>query len=153
RKAIERYLEQGGERATLSSALAVDGCFEVGGVLSPVRVEELLERVRVVAYPTQELMLVSALDVSDVPSAIIDDPRRILLSLAEGRLLARKFVKREMIARHTTRLIGEARIYLLDGSDSMRNDGEGRKMGARARMRDALLLAELATLHNRYMKH
>jgi hypothetical protein len=30
-----------------------------------------------------------------VPSAIIDDPRRILVSLAEGRLLARKFIKRE----------------------------------------------------------
>jgi Mg-chelatase subunit ChlD len=151
--AIKDYLGTGGELATLSAALAVDGCFEVGGVLSPVRVEEHEERARVVSYPTQELMLVPARDVTDVPSAIIDDPRRILLSLAEGRLLARKFILRETLTRRRTRLAGEARIYLLDGSDSMRNDGAGRAMGARARMRDAILLAELATLHKRYMAH
>lgn len=146
----QQYLAAGTEQATLSAALAVDGCFDVGGVLSPVRVEEHEERVRAVTYPTQELMLVPAKDIGDVPSAIIDDPRRILLSLSEGRLLARKFIKREVVTRSRTRLIGEARIYLLDGSDSMLTSADGRAMGARARMRDAILLAELSTLHRRY---
>ncbi|HLM74975.1 MAG TPA: hypothetical protein VK459_19835, partial [Polyangiaceae bacterium] len=149
--AQQKYLASGTEQATLSAALAVDGCFDVGGVLSPVRVDEHEERLRAVAYPTQELMLVPAMDIGDVPSAIIDDPRRILLSLAEGRLLARKFIKREVVTRSRTRLVGEARIYLLDGSDSMLTSATGRAMGARARMRDAILLAELSTLHRRYM--
>lgn len=145
-----QYLAKGTEQATLSAALAVDGCFDVGGVLSPVRVEEHEERVRAVAFPTQEMMLVPARDIADVPSAIIDDPRRILISLSEGRLLARKYVKREVVTRARTRLAGEARIYLLDGSDSMLIGAKGRAMGARARMRDAILLAELSTLHRRY---
>lgn len=152
-KAHEKFLLAGSEDATLSAALAVDGCFDVGGVLSPLRVEEHEERLRAVSFPTQELMLVPARDISDVPSAIIDDPRRILLSLAEGRLLARKFIQRERVTRSRTRLVGEARIYLLDGSDSMLTDAEGRTMGARARMRDAILLAELSTLHRRYLTH
>jgi hypothetical protein len=50
-------------------------------------------------------MLVPARDIGDVASAIIDDPRRILLSLAEGRLLARKFIKRELVTRSRTRLV------------------------------------------------
>jgi hypothetical protein len=148
----EKYLVAGSEDATLAAALVVDGCFDVGGVLAPVRVEEHEERIRAVGYPTQELMLVPARDVADVPSAIIDDPRRILLSLAEGRLLARKFIKRERVTRARTRLVGEARIYLLDGSDSMLTAADGRAMGARARMRDAILLAELSTLHRRYLE-
>src|SRR5690606_35491783 len=41
------------------------------------------------------------------------------------------------------------RIYVLDGSDSMLMGGGGRSAGARARMRDSILLAELATLYRR----
>lgn len=149
--AQQQYLVAGSEEATLSAALSVDGCFDVGGVLSPVRVEEHEERDRVVGYPAPKLELVPATDIGDVPSAIIDDPRRVLLSLAEGRLLARKFIQREIVTRSRTRLVGEARIYILDGSDSMLTSAQGRAMGARARMRDAILLAELATLHRRYL--
>jgi hypothetical protein len=45
-----------------------------------------------------------------------------------------------------THLVGEARIYLLDGSTSMLEDGLDQ---ARARMRDAIILAELATVLER----
>lgn len=145
------YLEGGGELATLTAALSVDGCFEVGGALSPVRITEHTTVVRAVSYPTADLVLLPARDVGDVPSSIIEDPRSILMSLAEGRLLTRKFVRTDVVARHRTELVGEVRIYLLDGSDSMLEGGTGRGRGARARMRDAILLAELATLERRYV--
>lgn len=146
-EAAKAYFSSAGELAAVSAALSVDGCFEVGGVLSPVRVIEYEARLRVVSHPTQEMMLLPAQDLEDIPRAVIDDPRRILLSLAEGRLLTRKFIHVETVERSQTQLVGEARIYLLDGSDSMLT--RGRVPGARARMRDAILLAELATLHRR----
>lgn len=144
-----KYLHEEAVLATLSAAISVDGCFEVGGTLAPVRVHEESRRVRVVDHPTQDLVLVTSSDATDLPSAIIDDPRGVILALAEGRLLARKYRKIETIRTTRTRLTGEARVYVLDGSDSMLMGASGRAAGARARMRDALLLAELATLFRR----
>lgn len=145
----ERYLHDDSVLATLSAAVSVDGCFEVGGTLSPVRVEELTRRVRVVSYPTPDLVLVPSTDVRDLPNAVIEDPRGVILALAEGRLLARKFRRVDEVRTTQTRLTSEARIYVLDGSDSMLMGGGGRSAGARARMRDSILLAELATLYRR----
>lgn len=122
----------------LRAALAVDGCFDVGGVLSPVRVVEEERRARLVQFPTQHLLLTHAASPADIPHAVIEDPRTVLLSLAAGRLLARKFVAQETVRRSRVVLRGEVRVYLLDGSASM--------LGSRARMRDAILIAELATL-------
>jgi hypothetical protein len=145
----ERYLHDDAVLATLSAAVSVDGCFEVGGTLSPVRVEEQVRRVRVVSYPTQDLVLVPTADVTDLPSAVIDDPRGVILALAQGRLVARKFRRVDDVRTARTRMTSEARVYVLDGSDSMLMGGRGRASGARARMRDATLLAELATLYRR----
>lgn len=150
---LQHYWVPSSEEATMAAALSVDGCFDVGGSLSPVRALEVEERIRLVSYPTQELVLVPARDIEDVANALIDDPRRIFLSLAEGRLLARKYLQRESVARPKTKLVGEVRIYLLDGSDSMLEGGEGFCAGARARVRDAILLAELSTLQKRYSAH
>ncbi len=136
------YVEEGAETAMLSSALAVDGAFEVGGTLSPVRVVEIETRARAVQWPTQELVLLPARTADDIARAVIVDPRTVLLDLATGRLLTRKFVHHERIERPRTRLVGEVRVYLLDGSSSM--------IGPRARMRDAILVAELATLLRRF---
>lgn len=144
------YFDDEPDLATLSAALGVDGCFEVGGPLSPVRVVEHETRLRAVSFPTPELVLLPARDIGDVPAAVIEDPRRILLALAEGRLLTRKYVREEVVSRAHTELRSEARIYLLDGSGSMLNGGSGRACGARARMRDAILVAELATLRRRF---
>ena len=138
---VRDYIAPGRERATLSAALAVDGCFEVGGVLSPTRIEEHETRLRAVSHPTQDLVLLPARDVADLPDAIVDDPRAILLDLAAGKLLSRRFVKEERISRPRTVLRGEVRVFILDGSTSM--------IGARARMRDALMVAELSTLMRR----
>lgn len=145
----DQYLREEPVLATLSAAVSVDGCFEVGGTLSPVRVEEVSRRVRVVSHPTQDLVVVPSRDVGDLTGAVIDDPRGVILALAEGRLLARKFLHVEETRVARTRLVREARIYVLDGSDSMLEGGSGRRAGARARMRDAILLAELATLFRR----
>lgn len=140
-KLVRDYLAPGGERATLANALAVDGCFDVGGVLSPIRVEERYLRRTEVPFPTQELTLVPASSAHDLASALIHDPRTVLLDLAAGRLLMRRYVREEPATRTRTEMQGEVRIYLLDGSESM--------IGPRARMRDAILVAELATLMRR----
>jgi hypothetical protein len=142
-----QYLAPGAELATLPLVLASDGCFEVGGTLSPVRVTEHHVRTRTVGFPTQDMILLPARDPSDIPSALIDDPRMVLTALAEGRLLTRKYVQYERVPRNRTQLVGEVRVYVLDGSGSMVESGSN---GARARMRDAILLAELATLMQRF---
>lgn len=140
------YLAPGTEQAALSALLSVDGCFEVGASLAPVRIREHEEVARLVSHPTRELLVVPATDIRDLPHAIVTDPRSILLDLATGRLLARKYVERATRPVERSRLIGEARVYVLDGSTSMLEDGQA---GARARVRDAILLAELATLMRR----
>lgn len=139
--ALREYYAPGQERAALASALAVDGCFEVGGALSPVRVHEQHLRRRVVPYPTQSMKLEQATGPEDLPSALITDPRAIILDLAAGRLLTRRYLEDDLVTRPRTAMQGEVRVYVLDGSSSM--------IGARARMRDAILMAELATLMKR----
>lgn len=145
RQKVDRYLEPGAELATLRSILAVDGCFEVGGVLAPTRVEEQIRRWVAVRFPTTQLALMPAQDITDLRDAVVEDPRTLLYSLATGRLLARRFLREETTTRRRTVLQGEVRVFLLDGSGSM--------IGHRARIRDAILLAELATLAHRASEH
>lgn len=128
----------GADLELLRATVAVDGCFEVGGALHPVRVVEEDRYLEQVRHPTQEQLLVTAHDVHELPDALIGDPRTVLFDLATGRLQARRFVRERV--RRRTRVVArsEVRVYVLDGSGSMR--------GARARVRDALLVAELSTL-------
>lgn len=138
----DRFLSRECHDATLAASLAADGWFEVGVTLSPVRVVEHELRARTVRHPTQDLVLRPAERVEDVPDALIEDPRLLLLDLATGRLLARRYMREELYPVSQEVLRGDAvRIYLLDGSGSMLN--------SRGRMRDAVLLAELATLRQR----
>ena len=138
------YFDAASESATLSATLAVDGAFEVGGALLPIRIEEIERRYRAVRWPTRELLLMPATEPADIPDAVIDDPRTIVLDLAAGRLLARRFVKEEVIRHPKTILRGEVRVYVLDGSGSM--------VGPRSRMRDAIVSAELLTLKRRLLE-
>ncbi|WP_394843121.1 VWA domain-containing protein [Pendulispora brunnea] len=127
--------------ATRACALAVDGAFELGAPMTPVRIEEERRRVRAVRFPTPAMQLVPARGPEDLRDALISDPRALLLDLAAGRLLSRRFI-REEVERHSRVLMtSEVRVYVLDGSTSMR--------GNRSRMRDAIVLAELATLRKR----
>lgn len=145
----QQYLALGGEGATMAAALTASGLVEVGGSLSPVRVIDHEPRERVVPFPTQRMVLADARSVEDLAHAVIEDPRTVLLALAEGRLLTRRFLRKESVARPRTRMVGEVRVYVLDGSGSMYMGPSGMALGARARVRDALLVAELATLAKR----
>ena len=135
------YLGEGTERSLLFASLAVDGAFETGGVLSPTRVVTERVRLRRVPYPAPALALVAAEAVEDIPDAIIEDPRLLVLQLATGRLLARRYVREEVIRSTRVVMVSEVRVFLVDGSGSM--------IGPRARVRDAMLVAELATLLRR----
>lgn len=141
-----QYLAPGAENAAFAALLSADGCFEVGAALSPVRSREVEEIARLVAHPTREMLLVQARSMDDLPHAVIDDPRTVLLDLASGRLLARRFVERAQRVRERTHLAGEVRVFVLDASTSMLD--EGIEM-SRARMRDAILVGELATMIRR----
>jgi hypothetical protein len=145
-KLARSYFKEGGERASFAGMAASDGWIEVGGGLSPVKITELVPEVRTVAFPTPELTLRPVEDVSDLPNAVIEHPALLLLALAEGTLLSRKYVLRQNVPRARTVRTGEVRVYVLDGSGSMLLFGSG---GARARMRDAIMVAELATLARR----
>jgi von Willebrand factor type A domain len=140
-KAFLEYLPEDSASAIVRAAIAADGFFEVGGALSPVRVAEERRVLRVVRHPTQDLVLRPAEAVDDLRDAVIGDPRSILLDLATGRLFARRFVREEVQCRSRVVMRGEVRVYVLDGSGSM--------TGPRARVRDAVLVAELSTLMRR----
>ena len=140
------YLDPKRERDAVSALLSVDGCFDVGAPLVPTRVKQEQIVARLVRHPTQQMVLTRARTPDDLPTAAISDPRSLLLDLATGRLLTRRFVDYERRVSERTEMVGEARVYLLDGSTSMLD--HGRDM-ARARMRDAILVAELSTIMER----
>jgi hypothetical protein len=135
---LARYLEGDPTTATLAAATAVDGSFELGAAVSPVRCLEINQRLISVRHPTQEMTLTQAHSVADLPDAVIEDPRTVLGSLAAGTLLTRRYLALENVATEKPGMRNDARVYVLDGSGSM--------LGPRARMRDALLVNELVTL-------
>lgn len=144
-KTAATYFTDDGATPLTSAAVAVDGCFELGGAMVPTRVEEHETIVRAVRHPTPDLALLPAVDVVDRPDAIVEDPRTLVLDLAAGRLLARRYIAHEDVPRRKTVLRGEVRAYVLDGSGSMN--------GPRARMRDAIVATELLTLRRRLTEH
>lgn len=138
----EQYLGGSAAWATMCAATSADGCFDVGGASSPVHAAEANRTtIRQVRFPTQEMQLEPARGPEDVPGALIEDPRVVLPWLAAGRLLTRQFVVEETDPREPNTVKSEVRFYVLDGSASM--------LGPRARLRDALLLAELTTAAER----
>jgi hypothetical protein len=137
----ERFLSAQATSELLAAATASDGCFEVGGTVSPGRSGGEGVRAELVSFPQQEMVLEPIASVADVSSAMIGDPRSVLLDLAAGRLLGRRYVAMRPYRSGERRLQNEVRVYVLDGSSSM--------LGPRGRMRDALLVAELSTLRAR----
>jgi hypothetical protein len=135
---LDRYLAGEPTDHTLAAAIAVDGSFELGAAVSPVRALEVNQRLIAVPHPTQDLALAPAQGVSDLPQALIDDPRTVLAGLAAGTLMTRRYLAVETVTTQRQGLRNDARIYVLDGSGSM--------LGPRSRMRDALLVNELVTL-------
>jgi len=85
--------------------------------------------------PDRRLELHLTTRPSDAPEFVVEDPRRVVHDLASGAQRVRRLVggTTPRRARRT-----RARVYLCDASGSMRGD--------RARLRDALLVAELDAL-------
>lgn len=137
----ERYLSVDSTDELVAAAVAADGCFQVGvpGSLGRVAGETL--RAELVPFPQQDMVLEPIGTVNDLAGVVIGDPRSVLLDLAAGRLLARRYVAWRPHRSGVRRMQNEVRVYVLDGSSSM--------LGPRARMRDALLLAELSSLSTR----
>ena len=122
----------------LAAAAATTGCFQVGASSTPGQVAGGASRPEVVSFPQQDMVLEPIGAVDDMPSAVIGDPRSVLLDLAAGKLLARRYVGWRPQQSGERRMRNEVRVYVVDGSSSM--------LGPRARMRDALLLSELTSL-------
>lgn len=137
-RAAHHYVHGDATDELIQAALYVDGCVDVGGVLSPHRVSEPIHTVREVRHPTAKLELVPAEGAVDLKDALITDPRTVLTDLATGRLLTRRYIGEQTYEKQRRVMASEVRIFLLDGSGSM--------LGPRARMRDAILVAELATM-------
>jgi hypothetical protein len=134
----EQYLTVGATDELLAAAAATTGCFQVGASSSPGQTAGGASRPEVVSFPQQEMVLEPIGGVEDMPSAVIGDPRSVLLDLAAGKLLARRYVGWRPQQSGERRMRNEVRVYVVDGSSSM--------LGPRARMRDALLLSELSSL-------
>lgn len=126
------------EAELVQAGACVDGCFELGRSVAPVRVLETQQRMAEVTFPTQTLVLRAARGPNDLPSALIGDPRLVLYELASNSLLARRYLAQRKTPRVSVPRFAEARYYLLDGSGSM--------SGRRARMRDAIVISELGAM-------
>ena len=135
---LKQYTGSEATALTVTAAVAADGCFELGGTVSPVQIVENQRRVIEVRHPTEDLTLVPARTVADLPDAVISDPRTVVASLAMGTLLARRYQATETRQLVRPGVMNDARLFVLDGSGSM--------IGPRSRMRDALLVAELSTM-------
>ncbi|HVP60923.1 MAG TPA: hypothetical protein VMT11_10215 [Myxococcaceae bacterium] len=85
--------------------------------------------------PDRRLELAVTSNVADVRDFVVEDPRRLVHDLASGAQRVRRLVGGT--APRPARRV-RARVYLADASGSMG--------GARARLRDGLLLAELDAL-------
>ena len=85
--------------------------------------------------PDRRLELAVTSSITDARDFVVEDPRRLVHDLASGAQRVRRLVGGTS-PRPARRV--RARVYLADASGSMR--------GARARLRDGLLLAELDAL-------
>lgn len=91
--------------------------------------------------PDRRLELAVTSNVADVRDFVVEDPRRLVHDLASGGQRVRRLVG-GTTPRPARRV--RARVYLADASGSMR--------GARARLRDGLLLAELDALRRQALE-
>lgn len=149
RRGSERAQRELGAPATAEGELiragsSVDGAFELGRSVAPVRVLEEQRRMAAVDFPTQSMVLELARNVADLPNSLIGDPRLVLYDLASHTLLARRYLAQRTRKVAGTARYSEARYYLLDGSASM--------AGRRGRMRDAIVISELGAMI-RHLEH
>jgi Mg-chelatase subunit ChlD len=90
---------------------------------------------RRVSYPTQRMSYDFTGSLEDVDQFVLTQPGTLLLDLAAGRQMVRAYLAEEPPPRPRAVKRTSVRVYVLDASGSMH--------GARARLRDAILIAEL----------
>jgi hypothetical protein len=110
----------------------VDGPFEADGAWAEVGPRRpVLGRA---PYPTPMLSFEHTGSLERLQDFVVDHPKLLLLRLASNQMLVRTYLEEQRPPPRPRRRTA-ARVYLLDASGSM--------LGARARLRDALLTAEL----------
>lgn len=102
------------------------------------RAEEHRRRTRRAPYPTRSMTFQHTNSLDELASFVISHPRRVLHDLAAGRQLVRAYLEELPPPRPRKEKKRAVRVYLCDASGSMH--------GPRARLRDAILLAELVSL-------
>ncbi|HVE83791.1 MAG TPA: VWA domain-containing protein, partial [Myxococcales bacterium] len=128
--------------ATFELALGCSRYFDVEDALS----EEVLAepsrlsrpRPRRVSYPTQTMTFETTGSLHEVGSFVISDPRLLIYDLASNRQKVRAYLEEWEPPRPRRVRKTAVRVYVLDASGSMH--------GARARFRDAIMIAELNNL-------
>jgi hypothetical protein len=91
-----------------------------------------------VPYPSSHMAIDLARSTAEAPNFVVTDPRTILYDLASDRQLVRAWYEPGVVEK---RRRSSVRVYVCDASGSM--------AGARARFRDAVLVAELNNLSAR----
>ncbi|MGC4118291.1 MAG: vWA domain-containing protein [Myxococcales bacterium] len=91
-----------------------------------------------VPYPSSQMAIDLARSTDEAPNFVVTDPRTILYDLASDRQLVRAWYEPGVVEK---RRRSSVRVYVCDASGSM--------AGARARFRDAVLIAELNNLSAR----
>nr|WP_216618714.1 vWA domain-containing protein [Corallococcus carmarthensis] len=128
--------------ATFDLAAGCARYFDVEDALS----EEIVEKdaaaaravPRQVSYPTQTMSFATTGSLDEVHHFVITDPRRLLQDLAAHRQLVRTYLDDAPPPKPRKVKRTAVRVYVCDASGSMH--------GARARFRDALIIAELNNL-------
>jgi hypothetical protein len=93
---------------------------------------------RRVPYPTQMMNFETTGSLHEVHDFVVTDPRLLVYDLAANRQLVRAYMEEEPPPRPKRMKRTAVRVYVCDASGSMH--------GARARFRDAIIIAELNNL-------
>lgn len=128
--------------ATFELALGCSRYFDVEDALS----EEVLadagrearQQPRRVPYPTQSMTFETTGSLHEVGNFVVSDPRLLVYDLASQRQKVRAYLEISEPPRPRRVRKTAVRVYVLDASGSMH--------GARARFRDAIMIAELNNL-------
>ncbi|MEW6430758.1 MAG: vWA domain-containing protein [Myxococcota bacterium] len=127
------------QRRALELAAGCARYFDVEDSLSEELVEAELKATRPVQrrvpYPTQLMSYEFTNRVDDVEHFVVAHPGTLILDLAAGRQMVRAYLEEEPPPKPRRVKKTAVRVYVLDASGSMH--------GARARFRDAILVAEL----------
>ncbi len=131
-------LEENQQRA-LELASGCARFFDIEDSLSEELIEAEFKATRPVQrrvpYPTQLMTYEFTNSLDQVHNFVVAQPGSVVLDLAAGRQMVRQYLEEEPPPKPKRVMKTAVRVYVLDASGSMH--------GARARFRDAILIAEL----------